>query len=382
MQVKKTLIISASLFAVTALTVLLVFSTEPEPKREAATKRTAMLVDVITAERGNYQPVISAMGTVKPAQDVSLRPRVSGHVIFLSENFVPGGFVAEGEVLLQIDPTDYRNQVAQRKSELAQAETVLSIEMGEQEIAKRDYERLNDKLSPMQKSLVLREPQLNAAKARVEAAKAAVNQAEAELERSKVRAPFAAQILERNANIGSQISSSEAVAHLVGLEAFWVEATVPLSTLPRISLQGENSVKIYNRTVWGKSRYREGRVHSIIGELEGQTRMARVLIEVQDPLATNADAEQKPALIVGSYVECEIVAESLIDVVKLPREYLRKQDTVWIMQDQTLSIRELDIAFLDDEFAYVSSGIQGGEQIVTTSLSRVREGAELRLKES
>lgn len=379
MQVKKTLIISLCLFAVTALTVLLVFSTEPQPKREAATKRSAMLVEVITAEQGEFEPMINAMGTVKPAQEVMLRPRVNGQVVSLSQNFVPGGFVKEGEVLLQIDPSDYRNQIAQRKSELAQAETTLSIEMGEQEIANRDYERLNQKLSPMQKSLVLREPQLSSAKARVEAAKAALVQAELELERTKIKAPFAAQILDRHANIGSQVSPSEVIAHLIGMEVYWVEATIPLSKLPRISMQGEHKVKIFNRTAWKKNTYREGRVHSVIGELQDETRMARVLIEVQDPLARNT-ARGEQVLMVGSFVECDISAEPLQNVVKLPREYIRKQDTAWIMQGQKLSIRELDIAFLDEDFAYVSSGIQGGEQIVTTSLSRVRDGAELRLK--
>lgn len=380
MLVKKTLTISLSLFLFAALSVLVVFSTEPEPKREAATKRTAMLVDVIAAEQGSFKPIISAMGTVKPAQDVVLRPRVGGMVISLSENFVPGGFVKKDEVLVQIDPSDYQNQLAQRKSELAQAETALSIEMGEQEIAKRDYAGLSQKLSELQKSLVLREPQLNAARARVAAAKASVLQAELELERTKVRAPFDAQILERNANLGSQISSNDAVAHLVGLQSYWVEATVPLNKLPRISLDGSHKVKIFNRTAWEKGEFREGRVNSIIGGLEDQTRMARVLVEVDDPLVRSEESQGKQPLIVGSYVECQISSDPLDNVVKLPREYLRKQDTAWIMQEGKLSIRELDIAFLDEEFAYISGGIEGGEHIVTTSLSRVSDGAELRLK--
>src|SRR5690606_10084491 len=118
MNKKKTLLASSGLFALALLVTLLIYGTEPEAKREAATKRTAMLVEVIPAEAGDFKPVISAMGTVKPAQEIILRARVSGQVIAQSKNFVPGGFVSEGEVLLQIDPADYQNLVAQRKSEL------------------------------------------------------------------------------------------------------------------------------------------------------------------------------------------------------------------------------------------------------------------------
>lgn len=381
MNKKKTLLASSGLFAIALLVTLLIYGTEPEAKREAATKRTAMLVEVIPAEAGDFKPVISAMGTVKPAQEIILRARVSGQVIAQSKNFVPGGFVSEGEVLLQIDPADYQNLVAQRKSELAQTQTALQIEMGEQEIAKRDYQRLNQKLSDMQKTLVLREPQLNAAKARVEAAKAALAQAEVELERTKIKAPFDAQILSRNVNTGSQVSPNETLAQLIGKQTYWVEATVPLAKLRWLKANEQTSVQIRNRTAWDKNEYRSGTLHSIIGELEGQTRMARVLVEINDPLATSEENKGKEPLIVGSFVECQITAEALNNVVKLPREYLRKKDTAWVMQDETLSIRDLDIVFSDEEYAYVQSGLNQNEMIVTTALSSVRDGAELRLKE-
>ncbi len=380
MFLKKNLIISAALFVFAAVMVVVVFSTEPTPKREAATKRTAMLVDVIIAEAGDFKPQISAMGTVKAEQDIVLRPRVSGQVISLAEGFVPGNFVRKGDVLLQIDPADYKNALAQRKSELAAVETALKIEMGEQEIAKRDYQRLNQQLSPMQKSLVLREPQLAAAEAKVIAAKAAVNQALQELERTQVRAPFDAQILNRNVNVGSQISPNDMLAQLVGLQKYWIEATVPPAKTRHIQDGEMSQVKVFDRTTWKSNEYRDAKVRGIIGELQGQTRLARILIEISDPLAILKENEGKPRLIIGSYVECAIAAKPFENVVKLPREYVRKRDTAWIMQDDKLSIRELNIVFRDENFAYVSQGIQGGEQVVITALSRVRDGAELRKK--
>lgn len=378
---KYTLIVSVAILLAAAFFTIVIFSTEPEAQREAATKKSAMLVDVTAAEAGDFRPTITAMGTVIPAREVVLQPRISGQVIDISENFVPGGRVSKGEVLLRVDPADYQNQLQQRRSELTQATTALEIEMGEQAIAERDYQRLsNQNLSEMQKALVLRKPQLNAARARVEAARANVGQAELDLERTQIKAPFDAQVVSRSVNVGSQVSPGENLARLVGVQTYWVEATLPLDRLRWLEVGGaEPNVIVRNRTAWPADAFRRGRLQSVIGELEGQTRMARVIIEVEDPLALDRGNRGKMPLMVGSFVECRIEAETVPDVVRLKREYVRKNSTVWVMEDNALSIRPLEIVLRDEQFAYIREGLQAGDKIVTTSLSAVTEGAELRL---
>lgn len=96
-----------------------------------------MLVEVTGVEQGNFRPSVVAMGNVIPSQDITLSPRVSGQVVERSANFTPGGYVEQGEVLLRIDPTDYQNALQQRRSELQQALSDLSIEMGQQEFAQK-----------------------------------------------------------------------------------------------------------------------------------------------------------------------------------------------------------------------------------------------------
>ena len=67
------------------------------------------------------------------------------------------------------------------------------------------------------------------------------------------------------------------------------------------------------------------------------------------------------------------------DVVRIDRDYVRKDDTIWIDKNDVLEIRELDIVFRDDEFAYVRSGLDVEDQVITTNLATVFEGAALRL---
>lgn len=80
-------------------------------------------------------------------------------------------------------------------------------------------------------------------------------------------------------------------------------------------------------------------------------------------------------MILGSFVEARIPGRELEDVVRLNRDYIRQDDTDWIMEDDSLRIRQPDIVFEDGEFAYLRGGVEGGDHnIITTSLSTAREG--------
>ena len=379
-----TLLVSLGLLVAGGAVTALIFLTEPTAQRTGATRQTAMLVDVQPVERETVRPTIEAMGTVRPAQDIVLSPRVSGQILRRAEAFTPGGYVQEGDTLLQIDPSDYRTTLKQRRSDLRQAESDLTLEMGRQDVAQQDYELLGDTLSGANKALVLREPQLNAARSAVESARAAVDQAELNLRRTTITAPFDAHILRRSVNVGSQVAPGDELGRLVGLDTYWVEATVPVSTLRWLTVPDDGGrgtpVRIRNRTAWADSTYRTGFIHKLLGALEDQTRLARVLISVPDPHARASDAPDRPRLIIGAYVEAQIQAERLEDVVRLNRDYVREGETVWVLQDDQLQIRDVNIAFQDARFAYIDEGLATGDSVVTSNLATVSEGAPLRLE--
>ena len=386
MNWKKTLLICLLILAVAAAGIYLIFSTEPTAQREGATKETAMLVETITVERGTFQPVIEATGTVQPEQDVILSPRVQGMIVSLSSNFIPGGTVRKGEVLLRLDPADYENMVRMRQSELDQALADLSIEQGRQNVALQDYELVGRELPEEKKALALRQPQLNAIQARIAAAEAAVEQAELLLERTTIRAPFNAQVVTRDANVGSQVAPGDQLARLVGLDRYWIVATVPMNQLrwldfPAGSRTRGAAVRIRDRSSWPAGQYREGYVEKLLGTLDDQTRLARVLVTVTDPLARRTNTADYP-LMIGAFVQTHIQAREIENVVRLDRDYLRQNETVWVMEDGKLRIRDAGIAFRDAEYAYLESGLAAGDSVVTTNLATVVDGAPLRLEQT
>ncbi|MBD3225718.1 MAG: efflux RND transporter periplasmic adaptor subunit [Caldithrix sp.] len=384
MHWKKTLLISATILFISVIITTLIFSTEPEATSEGATKKTAMLVDVIEVQKGEFQPLIVAMGTVEPAQDIILSPRVGGEIIKRSTSFIPGGIVRKGEIMLQIDPADFQNTLKRHQSDLRQATADLNIEMGRQNVARKDYQLLDEVLSAENEALVLRKPQLNAARAEVEAARAVVKQAKLELERTNIRAPFDAHVLSRNVNVGSQVAPGDNLGHIVGLDTYWVVVTIPQSKLRWISFsysagQKGAEVRIQNRTAWPAGDFRTGYVYKWIGALQDGTRMARILVTVDDPLAHKSASTQLPRLMIDAFVEARIKGKKLNDVIRVNRDYIRKNNTVWVMKNHKLRIKDLSIIVRDQEYAYIQEGLVDGDSIVTTNLTTVVDGARLRL---
>lgn len=386
MTKKKTILISISLLAASVLVTFLLFLTEPEAEMEGTSKKTAMLVDVIRAERGDYYPKVVATGTVQPSIDISLSTQVGGEVISVSDKFIPGSFVEKGEILLQINPADYENTLMLRKSDLALSESDLEVELGRQDVAQKDFELIGGDFSSENQNLVLRKPQLDAAKANKAAAEAAVNQASLDLQRTTIKAPFDAHIISRNANVGSQLAPGADLGRLVGMREYWVVANVPIGKVNWLKFGEERPedgapVKITHQTAWPAGQYREGRLFRLVGALDNQTRLARVLVTVRDPLLRESQNDTLPPLMIGTFVEVQIDARELKDIVRLSRNYLRQGNTVWVLNDGALDIRNVEVLFEDPEYAYISKGLEENEQVVITDLATVVEGSPLRVEE-
>lgn len=382
MSKTKTLVISLSILLVGAAITAVVFMTEPKAQRETATKKTAMLVDVVEVKREKSAPTVVATGIVQATKDVTLSPQVAGQVVRISDNFVPGSFVKKGEVLLQIDPSDYRNTLQLRRSDLELAKANLSIEMGRQSVAQKDFELVGQEMSDENKALVLREPQLESAKASVAAAKAAVDQANLNLQRTTIRAPFDAHVISRSTNIGAQLAPGGEIGRLAGVEEYWVLADVPIDKVAWLTFADNASgtgsdVTIFSKN-WTPGQHRKGKLSRLVGALDPQSRLAKVLITVSDPLGRKSPSDTVPRLIIGAFVESHITAREIADVVRLNRDHLRQGETVWTMQEGKLQIRKVTIAFQDADYAYISKGLSDGDRVVTSDLSTVVEGSELR----
>ncbi|MEQ8910172.1 MAG: efflux RND transporter periplasmic adaptor subunit [Vicingaceae bacterium] len=384
MKKNKTAIISGLIFLAAAVLITLIFTTEPTAQSEGATKKSAMLVSVEPVHLGDYTPLFQATGSVRAFEDIQLNALVSGQIIKRNSEFVPGGRVKKGTELLKINPADYRNDLELRKSELQQAQTNLEVELGRQNIAKQDLKLIGgDSLTEDQKNLVLRKPQFSAVQANITAAKAAVNQAQLNLDRTSVKAPFDAQIISQNVSVGSQVAPGDNLGRLVGIEQYWVEVNLPVKKLKYLTFPENDSlsgakVTIKNTSDWEVGESRKGLLTNRVGALDQQSRLARLLIKIPDPLNIDKANVDAPELMIGSFVEAELEGEKIKNVVRIKRDFLRSNNTVWVMENKELKIRKVKVQLMDAHYAYLSEGLKDGAQVVTTNISTVTEGIPLR----
>lgn len=373
------ILLPLGLIALGLVCVWLFVATKPQPGKGKPAP-TSPLVTVSPVSTGRADIVVSALGTVTPAQEVALRPRVSGTVVELSPLLQPGSRVSANSLLVRLDPEDYRIEVARKESALAKAKADLALEMGQQTIARKELRDLQNVLPQVMNTMdsgnqiALRAPHLAQAKAAVAAAQAELEAAQNNLDRTRLSAPFDALVTSRNISIGSQATSQEAVATLVGTEAFWVEAAVPLDRLESAGLSRIESRPATVFTSSGQSR--AGLVLGHTGSLSQSARMGHVLVRVEDPLALGQT--NLPPLILGDQVRVDIHAGSRDGLVKLPRALLRAGDTVWTVKNNTLDIRPVKVFWRDVDTVFLESGLEDGELVIASDLIPI-QGMNLRV---
>ncbi len=363
---------------------------ETAPKaRQRKPKAKETLVEVTEVQRTDAQAVVQVMGTVVAAQEVILQPRVSGEVVRLSPKLVPGGRFEADEFMLRIDPSDYELAVQRAQAQIAQCEYDLKMELGHQEIAKREWELLGAEknASELDRELALRKPHLAKFRAALKGAEAALREAELDLERTTIRAPFSCVVTEENVDLGAQVTSQTRLATLVGTDAYWVRAAVPVDQLdwirfPSADGRGGSAARIHQQFGTERQKHCVGRVVRLMGDLEPEGRMARVLISVRDPLRLDSPGESACPLLIGAYVNIEIDGREVKDVFRLPRRLLRDGGKVWIMNDErSLEIRPVDVVWRSRDNVLVRRGLSEGDRVIVSDLPAPVAGMKLTLGE-
>ncbi len=353
--------------------------TKPDTKRMKP-PMSSPLVTTLSAKRATAELTIEALGSVKADQETMIRVRVSGQVEELGNNFDTGGLVAKNDLLLRLDAEDYEYALALKESALAKAKADYDLEMGQQRVARTEVAQLNKTAGGVRTTaLALRAPQLAQAKATLQSAEVEVEQAKLDLSRTQITAPYNALVTMRNVSLGSQASLSDTVATLVGTDTFYIEAAIPLDKLQNLGADvfDNTEAKIFT-TVGG---VRKGHVRHSIASLDEKTRMGRVLIEIEDPLALNND---EPPLLLGDYVRVELQAGSLNDVIELPRLALRGNDTIWVAKKNedgstSLDIRSVEVLWKDLNVALIGKGLNNNELVVISPLGAPIQNMPVRL---
>ena len=154
------------LVSITMVVALVAYKNSQRAERKPEATQ-AILVDIIKAELVSLNLTVSSQGTVKPRTETVVVAEVSGKIVSVSPDFVAGGFFHQGEVLLQIDPSDYRAGLKRAEAALASRKAKLADETARSDQALKDWQNMGKPGQPS--DLGLRTPQMADARAKVSA---------------------------------------------------------------------------------------------------------------------------------------------------------------------------------------------------------------------
>lgn len=354
--------ITTGIIALGLVGMFVLFSLRQTPKR-GGDESIVQHVSVTPLIYHSQTPVtIRAYGTVEPAHKVELRSEVSGVVIRTIDELRPGSIVQADTLLAQIDPHDYEQAVVSAESNVLSAEAALELELGQQVIAREEFQLLQESVSSKSNVRALRKPQLKDKEAALAAARSQLAQAERNLERTKLKTPFPALVVSENLEQGQYLTSQTLAATLVDTREFYIEAELELDKLPFVAANAQVQVE-------SSQGLFEGRVIGPIGDLDPKSRLATLLISVPNPI------QNSQRLFIGDYLRVTIAGNPAEDVYQIPRAAARSNNTVWVVNsDNLLSIKYFTAIFSNPDNLLVRADFVEGDALIVSSIPVMKPG--------
>jgi membrane fusion protein (multidrug efflux system) len=311
-------------------------------------------VTSIVAKQEHWPATMSVIGTMEAVQGVTVSADLPGVVAKI--NFQSGQFVNKGDVLVELD-------TRQEVSQLAALE------------AQRDLAKINyDRSQELNKQGVISRQEYDRAIADHKQTEANVAETQATIERKTIRAPFSGVLGIRKVNLGQYLAAGAAIVPLQSLNPIYVDFGVPQQESAKVRVG--STLQVVSEDLGG--RQFNGRVTALDSLVDQTTRN----IQVQATLP-NPDGKLKP----GMFVQVQFGVGTARDVVTLPASaisYAPYGDSVFVISEmkdpkgQTYKGVRQQFVKVDgsrgDQVAVVS-GINPGDEVVTSGVFKLRNGA-------
>jgi membrane fusion protein, multidrug efflux system len=312
-------------------------------------------VTTTVARQEEWPATLSAIGSVAAVRGVTVSADLSGIVEAIT--FDSGRPVAAGAVLVRLD-------TKQEEAQLAAA------------VAQRDLTKLNfDRARDLAAQGVLALSELDRSRAEHKQAEAKVGEIRATIERKQIRAPFSGVLGIRQVNLGQYLAPGAPVVPLQALDPIYVDFDVPQQQVG--NLRPGAAVRL---TAEGKES--TGRINAVDSIVDPATRNFQVQAKFANP-----DGRLRP----GMFVETRVVLGASQPVLVLPAtavSYAPYGDSVFVVGDvkgpDGKTFRGVRQQFVKlggsrgDQVAVVS-GLKPGEEIVTSGVFKLRNGAAVQV---
>jgi len=318
-------------------------------------------VTTIVAAQEEWPSTLNAIGTVAAVQGVTVSADLPGVVDRIA--FESGKAVQKGEVLVQLD-------TRQEQAQLAGAESQLQL-------ARLNHDRMK---GLVQQDAVSR-AEYDTAAAALQQAEAKLSEIRATIERKTIRAPFSGVLGIRQVNLGQYLTGGAPVVPLQSLDPIYVNFAVPQQDAAQMRI-GRTVQIAPNEPAGGKF---SGRISAIDAVIDQSTRNVQVQATLPNP-----GARLRP----GMFVQTQVILGAAQRVIALPTSsinYAPYGDSVFIVSDMKnehgqayRGVRQQVVKLgpaRGDQIA-VLSGIKPGEEVVTSGVFKLRNGAPIQVNNS
>jgi len=315
-------------------------------------------VTTVVAKRETWPSNLSVIGSAAAIQGVTVSADLPGTIDKI--HFESGQWVHEGDILVELDTRQERAQLA-------------SLE------AQRDLARINyDRAQQLVKAGVIARSDYDNASAQQKATEAQVGDIRAAIARKTIHAPFSGVLGIRQVSLGQYLAAGQAIVSLQSLNPIYVNFGVPQQETPKV-IPG-HVLRVTNGDLPGMAF--TGRIIALDSVINEQTRN----IQVQ-AVVTNKDNKLRP----GMFLQVELPLGQPRQVVPLPASainYAPYGDSVYIVTEMKdpkgntyRGVRQQVVKLegsRGDQVGVVS-GINPGDEVVSSGVFRLRNGAPVQV---
>lgn len=318
---------------------------------------------------------LTGLGTITAANTATVRSRVDGQLIAL--HFEEGQQVKAGDLLAEIDPSQFKVALAQAQGQLAKDKATLAN-------ARRDlarYQQLVKTNLVSRQELDAQQALVNETLGTIKADEASVASAQLQLDWSRITAPVDGRVGLKLVDVGNQISSGDTTGIVVITQTHPIDLifTLPENDIATV-IQAQKSgtplkVEAWDRT--NSQKLSEGVLLSLDNQIDATTGTIKVKARFNN---------QDDALFPNQFVNARMLVDTQQNAVVIPTTALQMGNEghfVWVLNsDNKVSKHLVKPGIQDSQKVVISAGLSAGDRVVTDGIDRLTEGAKVEVVEA
>ncbi|WP_205502974.1 efflux RND transporter periplasmic adaptor subunit [Rufibacter psychrotolerans] len=308
----------------------------------------AMRVSGVVATPREFANSLAVTGSIEANEQVEIRSQVSGQVRSIS--FQEGSQVRRGQVLVKIDDSELRAQLAQaqtRQSLAAENERRARLLLEKEAISREEYD---------------------VARAELKTAQAQIQLVRAQLAKTSIIAPFSGKVGLRAVSVGTFLTPETVVTNLVSTDPVKITFSVPEKYASQVKVNTQLTF-----TVAGSQEKFTARVYAIEPSIAAATRTLQLRARAANP---------NGQLLPGSFANIELPLTVIPDALLIPTQAVvpvQNGKKVFIAENGKAKEVMIETSTRTEKDLLVTSGLSAGDTVLTTGVMSLKAGSPVRV---